>query len=344
MVIGFMTRKNGDPGKKRLFFMIGLIVIALSTASVFAGESKSYKLRFGHVTPTDFAYHITAEKFAEQVAEKTGGKVKIAIFPNAQLGNEQVLTDSLILGTLDFSITNQAYTSSYVPQFGFLSVSYLFRDNSHVENAVFDEKFMGMLSKYTEEKNPGFFYLATLSSGVRSVYSTIPLKDFKDFSGYKIRIMPSEIETKVWKTLGTQPISVPFGEVYSALQTKLAQGAENTPSAYFTAKHYEVAKNYVLTEHQYLTANILVSKKLFNGLSEEYRKIIKQAAFDACRFGSRYAAESDAKILKIIGKEGITILKVDKTPFIGAISPLHQQIAEEMKCQDLYSRIKDLTR
>jgi tripartite ATP-independent transporter DctP family solute receptor len=334
---------NGSMATIMKGFMIwGCISVALSGMQVEAAATANYNLRFGHVTATDFVYHIAAEQFAKQVAEKSSGKINIAIFPNSQLGNEQTLADSLTLGTLDFAIVNQAYTSSYVPQFGFLSVSYLFADNSHVERVMFDQQFVGMLNKFTENKNPGFVYLATLPSGVRSIYSTIPIKAFDELKGYKLRIMPSEIESKVWKTLGTQPVSVPYGEVYSALQSKLAQGAENTPSAYYTAKHNEVAKYYVLTEHQYLTANILASKKLMSSMPAEYVMIIRQAALDACKAGSKYAVESDAKVLETLGKEGVNVSPIDKSPFIKAISPLHQQIAADMKCQDLYMRIKEL--
>lgn len=329
------------------FLVVLMFLVAMSMLFAAGGQEEastvseqSYTLRLGHVTSADFPYHIAAEEFARLVNEGTGGKVKIDIFPNAQLGNEQVLTDSLILGTLDFSITNQAYTSSYVPEFGFLSVSYLFTSDQHVENVVLDPKFIDLMTSYVDKKKPGFTYLSTLPSGVRSIYSTVPLRSYADVQGYKIRIMPSEIETKVWNTLGTQSLSVPFGEVYSALQTELAEGAENTPSAYFTHKHYEVAPYFVKTEHQYLTANFLASNQTLNKLPEDFVKVIKDAAVKSCKVGADYAIASDAKVLDTLSKEGVTVIDIDKKPFVDAISPLHEKLAQEMNTIELLTMIR----
>lgn len=327
---------------KRIVVM-GLLAGIMGLAGC-SNEEKTFKLRLGHSTATDFPYHIAAVEFCERVKEGTDGNVIVNIFPNAQLGNEQVMADSLVFGTLDFALINQAYASSYVQPFGFLSTSYLFENEQHVNDVVLDPDYLAIMKAYVNEKQPGFEFLGTIPSGVRSVYSTVPLRSLDDFRGFKIRIMPSKIETMVWKALGTQSVSVPLGEVYSALQTELAKGAENTPSLYNTAKHFEVAPYYIKTEHQFLTVNLFASQSIMKKLPEEYIQVIQDAAVAACRKGSVFAEASDAKTLEQLSSDsGVTVIEVDKAPFMEAVKPLHATIAEDLGAQRLMEFIATKT-
>lgn len=327
------------------FALPALVALSIVGFEIAAREVSSrgevIQLRLAHATPTDFPYQAAAETFANYIDRNSDGTLTVDIYPNGQLGSEQVCLDSLVLGTLDLAIINQAYTSSHVKPFGFLGLAYLFESPDHVRRTVFDSDFLELLNRYITEQDPGFALLATLPCGARSLYTTRPVNQFEDLRNMKLRIMPSEIETRVWRAFGAQGISVPFGDVYSALQTDLAEGAENTPSAYAMSRHHEVAPYFTLTRHQHLTANLLVSENTLRSLSPKQKMLLRAAAIEAARAAADASEASDRRILEELEQEGRVLPReIDTAPFLEAILPLHFDIASELGARDLLTLIQ----
>ncbi|BCV24597.1 TRAP transporter substrate-binding protein [Gelria sp. Kuro-4] len=309
------------------------------------GESGSVtvNLRLGHDQTTDTPYQVAAEDFANAVAEKTNGKVKIEIYPGATLGDELSMLDSLRLGDLDFSIAAAPNAASHIPELGFFGVGYLFKDYDHFRKAMTDQTIIDRVANLAAEKNLGFKFLGFLTTGARSLYSIKPIRTPDDMKGVKMRVMASPVEAKVWGTLGSLPVSIPFGEVYSALQTGVAAAAENTPLVYVANKHQEVAPYLDLTEHQYMVSTLWVSDKTWEKLPEDVRKAVVAAAKEMTDTQIQQTQKDEAKLLEEAGSKGVKVIRdVDKQAFIDKVLSLQDEIAKEMKLDDILARIREL--
>ncbi|WP_027363964.1 TRAP transporter substrate-binding protein [Desulfotruncus alcoholivorax] len=331
-----------------LILLLTLSLVACSSggsgqSNQGSGDKPEFVLKFGHDQAPDHAYNQAAVWFAKEVNKRTDGRVKIDVFPNAQLGEESTMLDSLKMGTLDFCITSTSNASSHVPQMGLLSTSYLFNDEDHLYKVATDPEIINKFDKLVSEKNLGFKLITFLPNGLRSLYATREIKGINDVQGMKVRVMSSPIETKVWEAIGTKPTTVPFNEVYTALQTNLVEGAENTPSSYLTAKHYEVAHYFIETGHEWLMSEVWVSNKTWEKLPEDIRQIIMETGVEMARYGLDKQLENDNKALEeLTSKYGVKDIKVDVTPFKERVKPLHEQIAKELKCEDVLARIQEL--
>ena len=144
--------------------------------------------------------------------------------------------------TLDFLMANGANTAAIVPELGFLGVCYLFDDEEHIAHVADDEQIFDMYTEMIDAKNLNIKLLNLMGNGMRHLYTTTPVENLDDLKGMKIRVMPSAVDTEVWNTLGANATTVAFSEVYSALQTHMVDGAENTFSSYAASKHNEVAR------------------------------------------------------------------------------------------------------
>jgi tripartite ATP-independent transporter DctP family solute receptor len=341
--------------KKSRILLLGLLVSLLIVGLVACsnggsgqsdnsgGDKPEFVLKFGHDQASEHAYHQAAVWFAEEVNKRTDGRVKIDVFPNAQLGEESTMLDSLKMGTLDFCISSTSNASSHVPQMGLLSTSYLFNDADHLYKVATDPDIINKFDKLVSEKNLGFKLVTFLPNGLRSLYATREIKGIDDVQGMKVRVMSSPIETKVWAAIGSKPTTVPFNEVYTALQTNLVEGAENTPSSYLTAKHYEVAPYFIETGHEWLMSEVWISNKTWEKLPEDIRKIIMETGAEMARYGLDKQLENDAKAMEeLTSKYGVKDIKVDVAPFRDRVKPLHEQIAKELGSEDVLARIQEL--
>lgn len=323
-------------------FIASSIATSLLCASFFAVAVDEFKLKFGHDQAPEHAYNLAATYFADKVKEGTNGKVTVDVFPNAQLGAEGNMLDSLSMGTLDFSISSTSNASSHVPQFGMLSVSYLFDNKDQLAKVAADPMIRKRYQDLVAEKKLGFQLLTLMPNGLRNLYTVKPVKSIQDIQGIKVRVMPSPIESRVWAALGAKPTSVPFSDVYTALQSDLVNGAENTVSSYGQAKHNEVATYYTITGHQWLMTIIWASNKTMDKLPEEYRKVVREAAVEAAAYGFKKQLENDDKYTKELQAKGVKVNEVDRKPFAERVAALQDQIAKELKTEDVLTRVRAL--
>ena len=312
------------------------------SGSASQGNAASYVFRMGHSQAPDHPFHDTCEYFADLVSEKTNGDVQINIFPNGQLGDEATMLESCSMGTLDFLMGNGANTAAIVPELSFLGVCYLFDDVDHITRVADDETIFQLYTDMIDNKHLNIKLLNLMGNGMRHLYTTRPVSSLDDLKGMKIRVMPSAVDTEVWNTLGATATTVAFSEVYSALQTHMVDGAENTFSSYAASKHNEVAPYVTLTEHQWLVTELWASEQTLSQLPEEYVTAIYEAASETAGYSLDYQLQVDEEYRKQLEEDGVTILEIDQTPWKEKITPLHEGIAEDLGCSDILARINEL--
>lgn len=314
------------------------------TAGAVSGASAQETLRLGHDQPEAHGYQEAGRYLNERLQEATDGEYQIRIFPGAQLGNEMAMLDSVMAGNLDMSIAASANASTFIPELGMFSVSYLFDDLEHFKRVLNDEEFNQMIDEIIASKDLGIRRIATFTAGVRNLYNNQgPITSIDDLENMKIRVMASPIESQVWSELGTLPVSIPFGDVYTGMQTGLVQAAENAAAVYGSNKHYEVAPYYSLTGHQWLIAFLFINEDVYRSLPEEARTAIDQAGEEMTDHVVDYVIESDAKFIEELQTQyGVEVNEVDTEPFAEQLAPLQDEVAADLGTEDVLARIREL--
>jgi len=332
--------------KKFAGVIVGSLFVVFSFFMVSGNalaQQPSFVLKVGHDQPENSSYHVGMVQFAKLVAERTGGKVKVEVFPTAQLGNEVKLLESVRLGTVDLATCGCANASTVVPELGFFSVSYLFAGQQHFERAMApDGEIMKIMEKMVADKNAGARMVGLFTTGKRSIVNKVrPIKNTADVKGMKIRVMASPIEQKVWTTLGAQPTSIPTPETYSALQTGVVQAAENAPIIILGWKFYEPCKYYSLTEHQFFMAPVFMSEKTYQKLPADLRNIVLKCIQEASVYERQQDLQLNEKALEQLKTLGCLInADVDKDSFISRLKGIQDETAAQMKVQNILNLIR----
>ena len=325
-------------------FAVSSIVIGAMLVLGAASAQSAEKLRIGHDQQKSHAYQAAATTFAAKLKEATNGAYEVKVFPGAVLGHEMAMLDSVISGNLNFSIAAASNASTFLPFLGMFSVSYLFEDTDHFKKALNDDKFAAIVDAKIAEAGVGFKRIAWFTAGVRNVYNNkkavMTVGDIKDM---KIRVMASPIESKVWGSLGAKPMAIPFGDVYTGMQTGLVEAAENAAAVYGANKHNEVAPFYSMTGHQWLIALLFVSDKSWAKLPADVQAKIMKIGKSLTGPIVDHAVNGDAEFLEVMKtKYGVKVNTVEKGGFIKALTPLQDEVAKELKMEAALARIREL--
>ncbi|WP_295579360.1 TRAP transporter substrate-binding protein [uncultured Oscillibacter sp.] len=332
MILALATGCGGSPQE------------ADGTGGAAAGGETTYTLKFGHDNNTDASYHAGALEFQRLVEERTNGQVKIEVFPSAQLGDEAALLEGVRMGTVDFAPCGCSNAATVFPMLGLFSVSYLFQDQQHFDACVSDDSDMiARIKELVAAEESGATVGGIFTIGKRSVInSKHPIVEPGDLKGLKLRVMSSPIETQVWSTLGAMPTSIATSETYSALQTKVVDGAENAPIIVYSWKFHEVAKYYSLTEHQFFLSPVFVSDKVAQKLPAELYGTVMACLAEACAYEREQDIVINEKALEDLAAGGCVINDdVDKEAFIEILAPLQDEVAGQYGVADVLQMIRD---
>jgi tripartite ATP-independent transporter DctP family solute receptor len=301
-------------------------------------------LRLGHDQPTAHGYQEVGVYLNKRLSEITGGAYEVRIFPGAQLGNEMAMLDSVISGNLDMSVAAAANASTFVPELGMFSVSYIFANLDHFKRVLNDAAFNRLVDEKVAARKVGFRRVASFTAGVRNVYNNQgPIQSVDDLGGLKMRVMASPIESKVWGQLGTKPVAIPFGDVYTGMQTGLVQAAENAAAVYGSNKHYEVAPYYSMTGHQWLIAFLFVSDAAWAKWPDEVRTAVTAIGKEMTDHVIDFVVASDAKFVdELKEKYGVKVNAVDTQPFVKRLSPLQDEVAKDLGMEAVLARVRAL--
>lgn len=319
---------------------MGVMVSALLAGTLLTGCGKDasnnasvgekgakYTFRLAETHPPDYPTTIGDKKFAELVNERTNGRIKIEVFPSSQLGEEKAVIEQVQLGAIEFTRVNASPLAEFNKQFSVLSLPYVFDSDKHLWSFLEGEMGNKMLDNLESSKMKG---LAYYDSGARSFYSRKPLKSMDDLKGLKIRVQQSKVNIDLIAALGASATPMPYGEVFSALQTGVIDAAENNYPSYFSSNHYQVAKHYILDKHQRTPEVLLISKITWDKLSEGDRKIIKQAALDSVKTQKESWAKFEKESEQKLKAAGITITEVqDVKPWQEAVKPVVEKYGKE---------------
>ena len=234
-----------------------------------AQEVKHY--RFAYDQPRNTGYSIAGDLFAEKLKELSKGTMIIDQYPGAQLGQEPQVLQLVKAGDVEFAIISSANTATISPQAGVMSLHFLFRDENHVVKGLADPKVFEALKTMIDETTQGLHVIATGSQGVRHMYSKKEIHNVGDIKGLKIRVQATATEDTMFPAYGAQTVHMPFGSVYTSLQTGVVDVAENSINVYLVNKHYEVAPVLNITEHEANNALVFISDKLWQSLSAEQK-------------------------------------------------------------------------
>ncbi|OPF64551.1 TRAP transporter substrate-binding protein [Hydrogenophaga sp. H7] len=288
---------------KRLFIKTLVATAALATVGIAAAQDKVIK--FANQNAAGHPIVQGMEKFAEIVAAKSGGKIKVNVFPGGQLGSDQANVSALQGGTLEMASMNSGIFASQVKEFAAFDLPFMFANGKEAD-AVVDGPFGQKMHAKLEEK--GLVGLGYYELGFRNITnSKRPITKVEDIAGLKLRVIPNPINVDWVKALDANPTPLPWPEVYAALEQKAVDGQENPVATIWGAKLHEVQKYMTLTNHQYNPQSVVISKKFWDTLSADEKKIIGDAVAESTKFQRAQARASVASTVENLKKAGMTV-------------------------------------
>ena len=298
--------------------LTGLLALGVAQA-----QERSFKLALQN--PKGHPLEMGASKFAELVAAKSGGKLKVNVFPGGTLGGDAANVSALQGGTIEFVLLNSGILASQVKDFEVYDFPFMFA-NAKEADAVVDGPFGQKLHAKLADKN--IVGLAYFELGFRNITnSKRAINTVDDIAGLKLRVIPNAINVDWVKAVGANPTPMAFPEVYAGLEQKAIDGQENPFSVILANKFFEVQKFLAVTNHQYNPQSLIFSKKVWDTLSEGDRKILQDAAVEASRYQRQVNRESAASQLDQLKKAGMTVTE---------LSP-----AEQGKLRDKFKPVVD---
>lgn len=293
-----------------LMLLVGLVIAASCSTMSLSAAGKV--LRLAEVHSKGYPTELADEKFAELVEKKTNGKLKIQVYPDSQLGSENNVIEQVKLGVIEFARVSMSPVGAVEPAVNVFNLPYLFNSQEHmwkVLNSSIGDYFLKIV-----EKND-LIGLTYFESGARNFYTKKLVKSPADLKGLKIRVQPSPINNKLMEAFGATGIAIDFGEVYSALQTGVADAAENNIPSWVSKSHHEVAKYMIFDGHTRVPEILMVSKKFFNTLTPAEQKAVREAAKEATTFQIKKWNEAEDDYLAAAKAKGCVLTKANVAEF-----------------------------
>lgn len=304
---------------------LGVVVLGLFIAMLFFGSfsvlAAPKVLKLSSVLPEGHPTHKAMVFFADLVKEKTKGEIEIRVFPSSQLGEQRDALEGMKVGTLEMAMVAAGPLGQFVPQVDVLNLPYMFRSLDHLHKALDGEagkKLIGYINQ------AGYEFLFWMDAGSRNIINNKrPIYKPEDLKGLKIRVMPSKIMVDTLNLMGAIATPMGQGEVYSALQQGVIDGWENNPPTLLTLKLYEVSKYFSWTRHFTVPDVVLMSKKVYDSLTPEQQKAIKEAAVEGMAKQREFWADFEGKAVEELKTKGIAFNDVpDLTPFAEKVKPV----------------------
>jgi tripartite ATP-independent transporter DctP family solute receptor len=311
------------------------IVAALAAAAmVFVGGANAQEVkhyRFAHDQQLNTGYSVAYDIFSARLKELSKGTMLVDQYPGGQLGQEPQLLQLVRSGDIEFAIVSSANASTISPQAGVMSLHYLFRSDEHIIKALGDPKVFEAFRDMIDDTVQGIHALALGTQGFRNMYGKKEVHKVEDLKGYKVRVQATATEDAMFAAYGAQTVHMPFGSVYTSLQTGVMDFGENGANVYLVNKHYEVAPILSMTEHEANNAVVWVSDKLWQSLSAEQKQWVMAAAKDVGAQEPKKAFELEKAAATKLEKMGVKIVTdVDKAGFQKIADPYLDKLAKEL--------------
>lgn len=304
---------------KRLFGLCTTLIVLLITCSC-GGAGDTTKLKLAHGLPTDHPVHEAIMYMAQRTAELSEGKLTIDVYPAEQLGSEMQCLELVQIGSLAITKVSTAAVEGFAESYKVFGLPYIFRSREHAFNVLDSDIGKDLLVSTHDKLIHGLCYY---DAGSRSFYTTSkPINHPNDLSGMKIRVMRSPTAVQMMQVLGGSATPVSWGELYTALQSGVVDGAENNTPSLHTSRHYEVCKYFSLDEHTTIPDVLVVSKIIWDKLSDKEREWLQQAADESVTVQRELWAEAEVESLKALEAAGVQVSYPDKQPFFDRVQPM----------------------
>ena len=322
--------------KLKLLFFFGILLLYGGCQS----DSRVKIIKMGHAQVTNHPVHAAMVFLAERLEEKSGGRIKVKVYPNQQLGTERELLELLQIGSVGMTKVSAASLEAFSPQISVLGLPFLFRDDDHIDKVLNGD--IGTEILLSSEK----FWLRGLcfyDAGKRSFYSkTKSIETPEDLTGLKIRVQESKMAINMIRGMGGSPTPVSYGELYTALQQGIVDAAENNPPSFYNSRHYEVCKFYSIDEHTAIPDVVLVSTKVWENLNPVEQQWLQEAADESAVFQAKLWKESVEESMREIEKAGVVITYPDREPFMKAVESVYELTrTEQPQLSELIQRIQN---
>lgn len=288
--------------KKQLTLLATLL---LASSMTFAAEYNARTIKFAATSPKGTPPAIGMELFAEKVAERSGGKIKVRTFPNGVLGGDVQVLSSLQGGVVEMMTWNAGLMLNHVTDFGILDFPFLYTDTAKVD-AMLDGEVGKMLTDQLPQHD--LVGLAFWELGVRNLTNNKrPVEKMEDIAGLKVRAQQSPLFLDVWSALGANPTPLPFTEVHTALETGTVDGQENPAALILASKFNEVQKYLSLTHHNYNPQIVLIGKGFWDKLNDDEKKLLTDVAMEVRLEQRRISREADSKAIAELEASGMQV-------------------------------------
>ncbi|TRZ46203.1 TRAP transporter substrate-binding protein [Robertkochia solimangrovi] len=323
--------------KNKLLILLSLLVTG---ALVGCSQGKQHRvIKLGHGLDVNHSVHKAMVKMGEDLEEISGGELTLEIYPSQQLGTERECLELLQIGSLDMTKVSVGVLENFAPKLRVLGLPFLFRDKEHcfkVLDGPIGQQLLNEGEKYWL-KGLGYY-----DAGSRSFYTmTKPVNTPEDLNGMKIRVMESVTAMDMVRNFGGSPTPISWGELYTALQQGVVDGAENNPPSFYLSRHYEVCKYYSLDEHTMLPDVLVAGTQLWESLSEQQRKWLSEAVNRSVSYQRKLWAESEKEALEAVQAAGVEVIRPDKEPFAEKVAPIFEAYKEDAEMNQLIESIKN---
>lgn len=309
-------------------------VAAILIGGVASGEAAERTIKFASLYSPEHSIHKAATRFAADVAKLTNGRIEVTIHPSETLGTERQMTEGLSFGTIDISPITSNVLQAFEPSAGLSALPYLIRDFDHafrVEDGPvgkeIERRILAKIGARTIGRNvTGFRYLVTRDR---------PVESLADFKGLRVRVPESPIMVATFKALGANPTPIPWGELYTSLQTKVVDAAESPPAMLDSIKIFEVGKLLTATNHMYTGQHLLINEKLWQSLSAADRTAISQAAKSYTDWQRQAAVRDQTETVEKLKARGVKVFQIDTKPLQEKVRPLYEEFGKTIGGMDL---------
>lgn len=308
--------------QRHAFIKLALSALALGASAL--AQAQTTKLRFAHAGPETASQHVAALEFAKLVKERSKGTLEVAVYPGSQLGNDSTVIGAVRGGTIDIMMAGSGNFAGLSSKLDVLDIPFLFRDQAHAYATV-DGDVGQRLASALEPHN--LKPLAFWEVGFRSITTkNRAISKPEDVRGLKIRTTPNPTHIQAWKLLGANPIPMPLGELYQALESGAVDAQEHPVDITYAAKFYEVQKHLTMSRHAFTAMPVVMNKKKFDALKPEQHQALLSAAQDAKLLQRQLNQKNEAGIVAELRKQGMTVIETfDPAPFRAIVAePLRQ--------------------
>lgn len=318
-----------------------IVLVFVLSALTFGCDKMSHTrtIKLAHGLDISHSVHKAMVKMGEDLAAISGGKMQLQIYPSQQLGSERECIELLQIGSLDMTKVSVGVLENFAPKMSVFSLPYLFRDRQHSFDVLDGPIGRELLEDGTQYWLKGLGYY---DAGSRSFYTKdTPINTPSDLKGKKLRVLESVTAMDMVNSLGGSATPISWGELYTALQQGVVDGAENNPPSFYLSRHYEICKFYSLDEHTVLPDVLIIGTHVWDKLSDQEKEWMQQAVDNSVIYQRQLWAESEKEALEEVQKAGVTIIYPDKTAFEEAVQPLYLKYKSDTMMSALIDRIKN---